>query len=114
MSAGGHTANQGLYLNTMRYQFSNPLSMYLQVGFQHQPFGNLTGNELAGQGNQVFVSGAGVRYEPSSKLRLQVEFSQVPNTYFSPYRYNSFGSFYNRMGYRRSPFDDDHFSNQED
>lgn len=83
-SIGGETYNQGLYLNTMRYRFADPLSMYLQVGFQHQPFANQASR--FNQGNNVFVSGAGVQYEPSDNFKVQLEFSQRPvGLYASPY-----------------------------
>lgn len=80
---GGRSFSQGLYLNTMSYQFSNPLTMYLQLGVAHQPFGNL-GNEFDPE-NQVFVSGAGLEYKPSENFKFQVEFSQTPGAYYSPY-----------------------------
>lgn len=83
-SIGGDTYNQGLYLNTMRYRFSDPLSMYLQVGFQHQPFTNQASQ--FNQNNNVFVSGAGVQYKPSDNFKVQFEFSQRPaGAYASPY-----------------------------
>jgi hypothetical protein len=95
VTGGGHTYNQGLYLNTMRYQFSNPLSMYLQLGFVHQPFGNL-GEENLKQGSDVFVSGAGLEYKPSENFKLQLEFSQQPRSYYPYYPYRSYHRFYNR------------------
>ncbi|MFQ5769305.1 MAG: hypothetical protein ACE5HX_02130 [bacterium] len=80
---GGHSFSQGLYLNTMKYQLSNPITMYLQVGFLHQPLGDLGQNSLLK--NQLFLSGAGLEYKPSENFKLQFEFSQQPNLYYSPY-----------------------------
>lgn len=88
-SVGGETYNQGLYLNTMRYQFSDPLTMYFQLGFQHQPFGNQMSQ--FNQQNQVFVSGAGVQYEPSDNFKVQLEFSQRPGGWYGT-------SYYQRPG----------------
>ncbi len=84
---------QGLYLNTMRYQLANPLTLHLQVGFAHQAFGGL-GYGNPGKG-QFFVSGAGLKYEPSQNFRLLFEFSQQPAGYYSPYSSYS--------NWRRSP-----------
>lgn len=94
VTGGGHSYNQGLYLNTMRYQFSDPLSMYLQLGFVHQPFGSL-GEKNFQQQSEVFVSGAGLEYKPSENVKLQFEFSQQPRSYYPYYRYNSY-RFYER------------------
>ncbi|MFQ5602270.1 MAG: hypothetical protein ACE5HS_03270 [bacterium] len=82
-SFGGQSYNQGLYLNTMKYQLSNPISMYLQFGFAHQPLGNWGQNSL--QQNQFFISGAGLEYKPSDKFKMQIEFSQYPRSNYSSY-----------------------------
>lgn len=92
-SVGGHSFSQGLYLNTMKYQFSDPLSMFVQVGFSHQPFGNL-GNDNLQTRNQLFLSGAGLEYKPSENFKLQFQFSQTPGSlYPSRYRLNPFNRF---------------------
>ncbi len=93
-TAGGQTFNQGLYLNTMQYRISNPLTTYLQIGFLHRPFGNFGQNQF--NKGQFFISGAGLKYQPSENFRLQVEFSQRPGSYYySPYSpYSSFGQSY--------------------
>jgi hypothetical protein len=89
-SFGGNSYHQGLYLNTMSYQFSNALTTYLQLGVAHQPLGSMLHNDFGESGTKAFVSGAGLEYRPSDKVSLQVEFSQVPNSVYSPYRYDRF------------------------
>ena len=84
-SFGGQSYNQGLYLNTMMYQLSNPIRMYFQFGVQHQPFGR---NEFQSQ-SQAFISGAGFEYKPSENFKVQFEFSQQPNSFYSPYNNRS-------------------------
>ncbi|MFQ5707015.1 MAG: hypothetical protein ACE5HO_06160 [bacterium] len=91
-SVGGHGFSQGLYLNTMKYQLSNPMSLYLQIGFLSRPFGSFGGKSSFD--NQLFISGAGLEYKPSENLKVQFEFSQTPGSIYSPYYGNSF--------YRRS------------
>jgi len=88
VTGGGHSFNQGLYLNTMSYRLFNPLTMYLQLGFAHQPFGQLGEKNLSG-GNQFFVSGAGLEYQPSENFKLQLEFRQQPYSFYNPYYYNT-------------------------
>ena len=99
-SFGGQSYNQGLYLNTMMYQLSNPIKMYFQFGVQHQPFGQ---NEFQSQ-SQAFVSGAGFEYKPSDNFKIQLEFSQQPNSFYSPY-YNSPYTNRSRFNQFSSPLD---------
>lgn len=87
-SFGGHSFSQGLYLNTMKYQLSNPITMYLQIGFLNQPFSRL--GLQSPYDNRLFVSGAGFEYKPSESFKLQLEFSQTPGTLYNPYYYNSY------------------------
>src|SRR4030042_3511774 len=37
-SSGARSMNQGLYLNTMKYKFSDPLFAQVRIGYLHQPF----------------------------------------------------------------------------
>lgn len=86
-SFGGHSYSQAMYLNTMSYQISNPLSFKLQWGYlMNQPFG---GNNKAlgfNQGlpfnNGFFISGAQIKYQPSENTELKLEFRQVPSRYY--------------------------------
>ncbi|MCG8607112.1 hypothetical protein MJD09_19275 [bacterium] len=105
-SFGGESFSQGLYLNTMRYQLSNPITMYLQLGFQHQPLGSL-GQSNPNQ-NQVFLSGAGFQYEPSDNFQLRLEFSQTPNRYYNNSGFSSYRGL-NRVG---SVFDSENQDNR--
>ena len=77
---GGQGYNQGLYLNTMKYQLSEPLSFHLQLGIQHQPFGNQAGDYQLQ--NSAFVSSAGMEYKPTDNVKLQLQFSQRPSSYY--------------------------------
>ncbi len=78
---GGQGYNQSLYLNTMQYQLSGPLSFHLQLGVQHHPFGNQIGdNQLQ---NSAFVSSAGMEYKPTDNVKLQLQFSQRPSSYYN-------------------------------
>lgn len=81
---GGNSYNYGLYLNTMKYRLADPLTMYMQIGFQHQPFGSGLGNGPLN--NEIFISGAGMEYKPSENFKVQFRYSQRPSAYYySPY-----------------------------
>ena len=84
MSVGDRGFTQGLYLNTLKYQFAIPLTFTVQWGMAHQPFqGNNTSPILQ---NGFFLSGAQVRYKPTENTIIQLDFHQNP--------YNSFGGYY--------------------
>ena len=82
-SGGGRTFNNGLYLNTMEYKFSDPLVAKVSIGFMHQPF---RGPQIT-QNNQgeVFVQRATLQYRPSRKMMLTIDFQQNPTPYFWRY-----------------------------
>ncbi len=79
-TTGGESFNMGLYLNTMKYRLSGPLTLHLQLGIQHSPLGQRS--DLRTSGSDVFVSSAGMEFKPSDNLKLQLQFSQRPNAYY--------------------------------
>jgi hypothetical protein len=93
-SLGGQTFSQGLYLNTMNYKFSDPLTMQVRIGYVHQPFGGL--NQNAAVGGQLFVQRAMLQYKPSKNTTFSIDFQQVPSSMLSPYYYRP-GGFYSRQ-----------------
>jgi len=82
---GAQSITQGMYLNTLSYQFTTPLSMKVQWGFMHQPFGM---NDLA---SQFFISGAELKYQPFKNTSFRLQFRQYPRGYYSPYDYRTSG-----------------------
>lgn len=85
---GNQSITQGLYLNTISYQFNAPLSMKLQWGFYHQPFATgMSNNTLS----QLFISGAELKYQPFKNTTFKLQFRQYPRGYYSPYRYRGYG-----------------------
>lgn len=82
-SFGGQGISQGLYLNTMNYQFSNPLSMQVRIGYLHQPFG---GSDQSTGVNKVFLERAMLQYKPSESLTIKVDYRQIPSSLFYPYQ----------------------------
>jgi hypothetical protein len=96
-SLGGNSFSQGLYLNTMKYQLSNPITMYLQIGFLNQPFGGF--GQTSAFENKLFVSGAGFEFKPSDNFKVQFEYSQRPGAMYSPYYYNRYNRLYNNKAW---------------
>jgi hypothetical protein len=83
MSIGNQGYTQGMYLNTLTYQFKIPLTLAFQWGIAFQPnFG--IGNSSILQ-NGPFVSGAQLRYQPSNKFTIEIDYQRLP--YNSLYYY---------------------------
>lgn len=89
MSLGGHSFSQGVYLNSMSYQVSDPVRVNVEWGVQHQPFGgNAFGSQ---QPSSFFLSGASVEYKPSQNFKIDVQYSNYPTMYHYQRR-SGFGS----------------------
>jgi hypothetical protein len=78
-SFNGQSFAQGLYLNTIDYEFSAPLTMRLQWGVAHAPFANLGAMSVLGNG--PFISAAQLQYRPSEKFSIGVEYRALPSYY---------------------------------
>ena len=88
---GGEGTTQGLYLNTMTYDFSAPLTLTFQWGMMHQPF---AANEQSPVfNNGPFVSGASLRYEPLKNTVLEISYKRYPYGY-NPYYYSNRNRFW--------------------
>lgn len=92
-SSGGQSLSQAIYLNTIKYKISEPLSLTFQWGVQHQPFGNMGNSNFSTRG--AFVSGAQLKYQPNDKFMLKISYNSYPNG-VNPY-YNRY--YYNRLGF---------------
>lgn len=75
-AVGNHGFAQGLYLNTLRYQFSAPLSVAVQIGMAHQPLALPGASPMLNNG--IFLSGAQLRWQPSANTVLQLDFHRYP------------------------------------
>lgn len=86
MSSGNRNSNVGLYLNTLTYQFSDPLMMQVSVGYMHQPFGG-TNTQLVSREGSVFLQGAHVQYRPTKSLLISLDYESYPSMMFMPNRF---------------------------
>ncbi len=81
-SVGGRGYNQGLYLNTMNYRFSDPLLMQVRIGYLHQPLG---GNQLmSDQNGKVFLQKAMLQYKPTENMSIILDYESIPSPMMSP------------------------------
>ncbi len=87
----GHTINQAMYLNTMRYQISEPLTLSLQWGYLlNQPFSKLNSFQPnIPMQNGFFLSNAKLEYKLGDHSKFQMEFNRYPGGYYSPFQYDT-------------------------
>lgn len=86
-SSRGEGRMVGLYMNTMHYQFSNPLSLTVHVGYMHQPFAK-TGTSHMADANAI-LSGFELEYRPAKNFFLKIAYGANPSLY-NPYNRNRF------------------------
>lgn len=100
-SVGDGSVSQSLYLNTMTYQIASPLMLRVQWGIQNFPHNSLAKNNPMFQGG-FFLSNAELKYKPSDKFEMKLQFQQAPYSMVNPYRYDRFYS-----PFRSSLWDDE-------
>lgn len=88
----GQTIGQAMYLNTMRYQISTPLSFTMQWGYlMSQPLGSARGlgfNQGLPFNHGFFISGAQLKYTPTKNTEFKLEFNRLPYNYYSGWPYS--------------------------
>ncbi len=82
-SGGGYNYNLGLYLNTMNLRLADPLFAQVRIGYLHQPFSSF-GSQTQIDG-RLFLQSALLEYQPSSSMKISLEYQEIPATMFSPY-----------------------------
>ncbi|RJP80913.1 MAG: hypothetical protein C4524_02695 [Candidatus Zixiibacteriota bacterium] len=87
-TSGGQGAMRGLFMETIGYRLSNPLSLTLNLGYLHQPYSS-SGPDGLTQGGQ-FVGGAALTWRPNRNMFLQLEVANYPQN--GLYGYNPYWS----------------------
>lgn len=75
-TGAGNDGTLGIYTNTMNYRLSDPLSLNVNLGLAHQPFG--TENGLIGTDKAKFMHGAELVYRPNKNFQLNVGYNNTP------------------------------------
>ena len=93
-TAGGQGLMQGLFMETIGYRLSNPVSLTFNVGFQHTPYSSFGPDGITKSAR--FVGGAALDWRPTQNMFLHFEVASFPsygayqyNPYWNPYPYNS-------------------------
>lgn len=80
MTLGGKAISQGVYLNSMQYNFSVPLSVNVEWGLMHSPMAAVGVNSPFQNG--LFISRAGLEYKPSDNFQIGIQYSTYPDYYY--------------------------------
>lgn len=88
-SGGGRSGSVGLYMSTLEYQLSRPLSLRVGLGYLHQPLGFLNSN-ASPVGNEILPSFR-LDFRPSDDFHFIVDYMTVPTS--------AYGTGYGRGGY---------------
>ncbi len=75
MSIDGTAISQGVYLNSMTYNFSIPLTFNIEWGVRMNPMQAGNNPTFPGLNNGLFLSGASLEYKPSKNLQIGVHYS---------------------------------------
>jgi hypothetical protein len=85
LSSGGQSVMRGLFMESIGYRLSNPLSLTLNLGYLHQPYSSFGSDGLLQGGS--FVGGAALTWRPSSNTFLRFEVANYSRSPFGYYPY---------------------------
>lgn len=86
LSGSGQSASVGLFMSTIEYQISRPLSLRVGLGYLHQPLGFL--KNVGGPEQGRFLPNVRLDFRPSDKFYFILDYRMIPSSY-------------DRMGYGR-------------
>jgi hypothetical protein len=96
---GDHGLGSSMYVNSMRYRISEPLSVRADVGMMLTTFGSAS-SFIQNDISRIFLKRASVDYVPSKDIRFSLQYRNEP--YLSRY-----GGWNHGMGFGYDMFDDD-------
>ena len=91
-SSGGKGTTLAMYMNSMTYQISRPLTLHLDLAWVHQP-GNLLFSDRGTPTDygSIYPSFS-LEYRPSDKFHLEIGYHSYP----ASYNYNYYRPWYDR------------------
>lgn len=88
-SGGGQSQSVGLYMSTVDYQLSRPLSLRVGIGYLHQPLGFLNSNTST-VGNEILPN-VRLDYRPSESFHFMVDYRTIPSSdYYGGYGWGGY------------------------
>lgn len=108
LSAGSEGVMRGLFMETIGYRLSDPVSLTLNLGYLHQPYSTYGPEGISKSG--AFVGGAALTWRPRDNMFLHFEVANYPSSYgYGYYPYGRMMPGYSPFG--MSPVDEQ--SNQD-
>ena len=90
-TGGGRSGSIGYYMNSIEYEFSNPLKIRVDLGYLHSPT-NMFSNGSAASQSGAFVPGFSIDWRPSKHFNFRLDYRQIPqsqlgwsNRYLNPF-----------------------------
>jgi hypothetical protein len=80
-SGSGYSGSVGLYMGTLEYQLSRPLTLRVGLGYLHQPLGFSSSSQVLG-GDQVLPSFR-LDFRPSDAFHFMVDYRTIPSTLYN-------------------------------
>jgi hypothetical protein len=79
-SGSGSSGSMGLYMNTIEYKISDPLTVRVGLAYLHQPLGFVQNTGALSELNQgKFLPNFSLEYRPSDRFQMLVDFRTVPS-----------------------------------
>lgn len=75
-SSGGRQGSVGLYMSTLEYQLSRPLTVRIGLGYLHQPLGFV--KNMGGPGEGRILPNVSLDFRPSDKFHFILDFRTIP------------------------------------
>ncbi|HUU44331.1 MAG TPA: hypothetical protein VM118_01250 [Acidobacteriota bacterium] len=78
-SGSGYSGSTGLYMNTIEYRLSEPLTVRVGLGYLHQPLGFLSNSGASSKLSEGrLLPSFSLLYRPSNKFQLLIDYRTVP------------------------------------
>ena len=79
VSSGNQSLAQGLFMETIGYRLSKPLTLTLNLGYLHQPYSSYDPGGGGFFSSDAFVGGAALTWRPRNNMLLRIEVANFPS-----------------------------------
>ncbi len=94
ISSGGEGVMRNLFMETIGYRLSNPLTLTFNVGYMHEPYSTMTSEGPLQSGK--FLGSAALTWRPSPNMFLHFEVANYSKPGYYGYGYNPYDIFFPR------------------
>ncbi len=77
MTSGNESITRGLFMETIGYRLSKPVTLTFNLGYLHQPYSSYGPDGLSQSG--TFVGGAALTWRPSDNMFFHFEVANFPS-----------------------------------